>query len=144
MALLKEQDAEQKKGRLLYCCNPDRMKKWWVASTECFYYVRNVQYHLAVGKTPYERRFGEPFEGSVIPFCAMVEYHPISAKDRSRLHQFGKKVLPGIFLRYALIAEEFVKDIRTRVADQQAAGTLPWIGDDDPWKNNSCKQSMQA
>ena len=32
------------------------------------------------------------------------EHHPISAKDRSRLHQFGKKVLPGIFLRYAIIA----------------------------------------
>ena len=31
-----------------------------------------------------------------MPFGSMVEYHPISAKDRSRLHQFGKKVLPGI------------------------------------------------
>ena len=80
------------------------MKKWWVDSTECFCYVRTVQDHLADGKTPYERRFGEPFEGPVIPFGAMVEYHPISAKDRSRLHQFGKTVLPGIFLRYALIA----------------------------------------
>ena len=29
-------------------------------------------------------------------FGAMVEYHPISAKDKSRLHQFGPKVLPGI------------------------------------------------
>ena len=34
----------------------------------------------------------------------MVEYHPISAKDQSRLHQFGAKVLPGIFLGYALYA----------------------------------------
>ena len=34
----------------------------------------------------------------------MVEYHPISAKDQSRLHQFGGKVLPGIFLGYALDA----------------------------------------
>ena len=25
----------------------------------------------------------------------MVEYYPISAKDLSRLHQFGPKVLPG-------------------------------------------------
>ena len=32
----------------------------------------------------------------------MVEYHPISAKDVSRLHQFGPKVLPGIFLSYVL------------------------------------------
>ena len=34
----------------------------------------------------------------------MVEYHPTSAKDLSRLHQFGPKVLPGIFLGYALHA----------------------------------------
>ena len=40
-----------------------------------------------------------------ILFGAMVEYHPISAKDLSRLHQFGKKVLPGIFLGYVSHAE---------------------------------------
>ena len=34
----------------------------------------------------------------------MIEYHPISAKDLSRIHQFGKKVLPGMFLGYALYA----------------------------------------
>ena len=34
----------------------------------------------------------------------MVEYHPMSAKDLSRLHQFGSKVLPGIFLGYVLFA----------------------------------------
>ena len=31
----------------------------------------------------------------------MIEYHAISAKDQSRLHQFGKKVLPGIIIGYA-------------------------------------------
>ena len=45
---------------------------------------------LADGKTPYERRIGEPFKGPTIPFGAMVEYHPISPRDQSRLHQFGK------------------------------------------------------
>ena len=34
----------------------------------------------------------------------MVEYRPISAKDQVRLHQFCKKILPGIFLGYALVA----------------------------------------
>ena len=37
-------------------------------------------------------------------FGSMVEYHPISAKDPSPLHQFGKKVLPGIFLGCAMSA----------------------------------------
>ena len=45
-----------------------------------------------------------PLKKPVIPFGAMVEYHPVSAKDQSRLHQFGAKVLPGILLGYALYA----------------------------------------
>ena len=77
---------------------------------ECFSYVRNVQDLLSDGKTPYERRFGMPFNGPVMPFGAMVEYHPISAKDLSRLHRFGPKVLPGIFLGYVLYAGESGKE----------------------------------
>ena len=50
---------------------------------------------MSDGKTPYERRFGKPNNGPVIPFGAMVEYHPVCAKDISRLHAFGPKVLPG-------------------------------------------------
>ena len=53
-------------------------------------------------KTRYERRFGEPFNGPKIPFGSMVEYHPISAKELSRLQQVGKTVLSGIFLGYVL------------------------------------------
>ena len=70
--------------------------EWWTDSMECFTYLRNVQDLLSDGKTPYARRFGMAFNGPVIPFGAMVEYHPHSAKDLSRLHQFGPKVLPGI------------------------------------------------
>ena len=33
----------------------------------------------------------------------MVEYQPISARDQSRLHPFGKEVSLGIFLGYELI-----------------------------------------
>ena len=47
-------------------------------------------------------RFGEPFNGPIIPFGSLVECHPISAKDQSRIHQLGKKILPGLFLGYAL------------------------------------------
>ena len=71
---------------------------------ECYGYLRNIQDLLSDGKTPYERRFGMPFDGPVILFGAMVEYHTISAKVISRLHQFGPKVLPGIFLGYVLYA----------------------------------------
>ena len=43
-----------------------------------------------------------PFNGPVVPFGAMVEYHPLSAKGQSGLHQFGPNVLPGMFLGYVL------------------------------------------
>ena len=57
-----------------------------------------------MGRRPYERLLGQPFKGPIIPFGSLVEYHPITAKDQSRIQQFGKKVLPGLFLGYALYA----------------------------------------
>ena len=82
-------------------------ENWWADSMECFSYLRNIQDLFFDGKTPYERRFGQPFNGPIIPFGSLVEYYPISAKDQSRIHQLGKKVLPGLFLVYALYAWEF-------------------------------------
>ena len=85
IGLLRVWDGRLRKGLLQYCCNQVWMKNGgW--------------------ETPCERRFGEPFTGPVIPFGAMVEHHPISAKDLSRFHRFGKKVIPGIFLGYVLYA----------------------------------------
>ena len=65
-------------------------ESWWADSMECYTYLRNVTDLLSDGKTPYERRFGQPFKGPIIPFGSLVEYHPITAKDQSRIHQFGK------------------------------------------------------
>ena len=47
---------------------------------------------------------GNHLKGQIMPFGSLVEYHPVTAKDQSRIHQFGKKVLPGLFLGYALYA----------------------------------------
>ena len=71
---------------------------------ECYTYLRNVTDLLSDGKTPYERRFSKPFKGPIIPFGSLVEYYPLTAKDQSRIHQFGKKVLPGLFIGYVLYA----------------------------------------
>ena len=79
-------------------------EKWWADSMECNTYLGNIQDLLSDGKTPYDRRFGKPCKGPIIPFGSLVEYHPITANDQSRIHQFGKKVLPGLFLGYALYA----------------------------------------
>ena len=68
---------------------------------ECYTCLRNVTDLFSDGKTPCERRFGQPFKGPIIPFGSLVEYHPITAKDQSRIHQFGKKFLLGLLLGYA-------------------------------------------
>ena len=79
-------------------------ESWWADSMEKYTYLRNVTDLLSDGKTPYERRLGQPCKGPIIPFGSLVEYHPFTAKDQSRIHKFGKKVLPGLFLGYALYA----------------------------------------
>ena len=70
-------------------------EKWWADSMECYCYLRNTQDLLADGKTPCERRFGQPSKGPIIPFGSI---------DLSRLHQFGPNILPGIFLGYVYYA----------------------------------------
>ena len=63
----------------------------------------------------------------------MIEYHSISAKDLSRLHQFGPKVVPGIFLGFALHAERIwkgdilvadIKELERMDAKETHAGRL--------------------
>ena len=77
------------------------LEKWWADSMECYCYLRNIQDFCLMGK--HLMRGGGP----VVPSGAMVEYHP--AKDLSRLHQSGPKVLPGTFLGYALQVERIWK-----------------------------------
>ena len=102
-------------------------EKWWANSMECYTYLRNIQDLLSDGKTPCERRFGKPFNGPIIPFGSLVECYLISAKDQSRIHQFGKKVLPGLFLGYALYAGRIWKGDML-VADVEELETMDAFG----------------
>ena len=126
-------------------------RKRWTDSMECCCYLRNLQDLLSDGKTLYERRFGESFKGQVIPFGSMVAYHPVFVEDQSRIHQFGKKVLPGIFFGYVLHAGGIWKG-DTEVADFQE---LVHLGAPEiharlnakevinrTWVRNSCFQSQ--
>ena len=40
-------------------------ESWWADSMECYTYLRNVTDLLSDGKTPYERRFGQPLKGPI-------------------------------------------------------------------------------
>ena len=51
-------------------------ESWWADSMDCYTFLRNVINLFSDGNTPYERRFGQPFKGPIIPFVSLVEYHP--------------------------------------------------------------------
>ena len=84
MVLLIEQYAELKEELLQCHCNPA-----WTKSGRVILW--NVAAICEMGKHLRNCDFGELFKGPVSPFCLMVEYHPISPKDQSRLHQCGDK-----------------------------------------------------
>ena len=71
-----------------------------------------------------------------VHWLGITEYHPITAKDQSRIHQFGEKVLPGLFLGYALYAGGIWKG-DVLVADLEELETM------DASEVYSKKDSMQ-
>ena len=106
MVLLKEQCARVKR-RYLCCVCLQSGSKWkvggqipWNGIPIC----ENIQDLLSDGKKLHTRgRFwGNHLKGPIIPFGSLVEYHPITAKDQSRIHQFGKKSLTWIVPRIRL------------------------------------------
>ena len=112
-------------------------EKWSADSMECYTYLRNIQDLLSEEKTPCERRFGEPFKKPIIPLGSLVEYHPITAKDQSRIHQFVKKVLPGLFLGYALyasICKESLTWIVRRIRIVRGWNLEGWHTGCRPWR----------
>ena len=81
-------------------------ENWWADSMECYTYLRNVTDLLSDGKTPCERRFGQKFKGPIVPFGSLVEYHPKTAKDQSRVHQIWKESLAWIVPRMRIVRGE--------------------------------------
>ena len=104
MGLPKEPYVEWKKGHLRCCCSP----VWVTNGGRILWNVTAIceTFKISCLMWRHHMKGGSEFlfKGPVIPFGAMVEYHPISARDQPRLHQFGAKVLLGICLGYALYA----------------------------------------
>ena len=82
-ALRKETCAERKE-LLQFCCNLASMRNGGLISMECHCFLRRSSRFLGRWRNFSDRRFGEPFNAPIIPFGALVEYHPISARDQSR------------------------------------------------------------
>ena len=111
MASLKEAVRRVKEGTSAVLLQSGLDERWWSDSMECHYFLPNVQDFLTGRRRRGRDDSENPFKGPIIPVGAMVDYHPISPRDQAKMHQFGKKLLPGIFLGYELIAGGIWKDI---------------------------------
>ena len=142
MGLLKEQCAELRKGHLRYCCNQvwtmngGRIPRKVAAICETFKISCLVRRHFMRGGSEYHSK------ARSFRFGVVAEYHTISVKDLWRLHQFGKKVLPGMFFGYVLYAGRIWK------GDILVADIEELIGGDgrlrNPCKKTQCKGSVKA
>ena len=74
---------------------------WWPEASQCFTFLRNVREATHRGKTLYELRFGEKFNGPTIPFGAAVLHKPAETAT-SQNPKFGPRMKPGIFVGYFL------------------------------------------
>ena len=79
-------------------------EQWWSDSIECYCFCETFKTSYGTGKLL--------MKGDSVNHSRAPQFHlehwlnitQISTRDQMRIHQFGKKVLPGIFLGYALIA----------------------------------------
>ena len=72
-------------------------EKWWEKTMECFCYLRNKQGQLRDRTLPYERRFGTPFDGAVIPFGASFSRKRQQSSKQVRRLKGGVRPLGSIF-----------------------------------------------
>ena len=73
-------------------------EKRWSASVIC----ETRKTKVADRTSTHESRFGTPFDGPGTPFGTEIHVDPLSTKYKSRHHQLGTKIIPGIFIGYAL------------------------------------------
>ena len=64
------------------------------------------QVYYLMGRRPMTDVLGNHLKDLSFLFGSLVEYHPTTAKNQSRIHQFGKKVLPKLCLGYSQYAGE--------------------------------------
>ena len=104
MVLQKEQYAGLKKEILQCCCNLTWTKSGGRNPSNNALIYELFKSSNPMGKSPYERLFGESFMEQAVPFGSRTEFCPVSAKDKSKLYQFGQKVWLSLFLGSVLHA----------------------------------------
>ena len=73
-------------------------EKWWAGFHGMLHLsAKRSQIYYLMGRLHMKDVLENHLKDRSFRFGSLVEYYPISAKDQSRIHQFGKKVLLGLF-----------------------------------------------
>ena len=75
----------------MYCRNQVWMKVGWQIPWNVYLSAKHSRSLVWWENTIRETFWETIYKGPIIPCGSLVEYHPITAKDQSRIHQFGKK-----------------------------------------------------
>ena len=139
MGLPREQCAESKKGHLRCCCNQTGQRM--VGGFHGRLLLSANQDLWSDGKTPYGRRFGIPFNGPVIPFGPMVQYHPVFCERPIEITSIWFKSLARCI--------PWICITRGRNLERRHSCSRHWrIGADgriwNPRQKAQCKESVNA
>ena len=85
-----------KEGTSAVLLQPGLNESWWADSWNVTLICETLQIFDLMGRP-------QPLKGPIIPFGSLVEYHPTTAKDQSRIHQFWKESLTWIVPRIRII-----------------------------------------
>ena len=83
---------------MVQCGLPDQ---WWDRAKECCCCLRNAYNKMADGRTTYEQRCCVKFDGPLTPFWSQGQ---LQAHLLGMVHQFVRKMHPGIFVGFVLRA----------------------------------------
>ena len=73
---------------------------------ECFFFCETYKTNWQTERHFVKHGFVIPLDGQSLPCGAELHFYPISTKDKSRLHQFGTKIIPGTFMDKLRALEE--------------------------------------
>ena len=111
-------------------------ESWWADSLECYTYLRNVTDLLCDGKTPYERRFGQPFKGPIIPFGSLGWVSPFNCE--------GSVTHPSIWKESFTWIVPRICSLRGRTLEGWRTDRRPWGVRNDGRIGNLLEKRLNA
>ena len=77
-------------------------ERWWPFAGRHFSVGFNSTHFGSDSKTPWERRHGVQFGGTLIPFGCVVKFRPSQVEDAEKPGKFAPRAIPGLMMGYKI------------------------------------------